>query len=248
MSSFREHAWRLVVLGCALLAFTARASAEEARGVLVGVDTTKNELHLDSRGRMRGTLTFALDDKTLVLFGSEKGTANDLKAGRRIRVEYQEDGNGQRIARVIHSPGRPAAAAPAKSAPVVASAGANAINGVLQRVARADREVVVIGPGAKGPETETTVAVPEAAKIVKEGKPSSLEALKEGDVVAIRVERRANNQVIALEVQAGPGAALSATPAAAERSRVVPRLRQALHLADELLRRMDPEDANGKKP
>ena len=53
---------------------------------------------------------------------------------------------------------RVVAASPAANVP----ANADAVTGVLRRVAYSDREVVVIGPGPKGTETETTVAVPEA--------------------------------------------------------------------------------------
>jgi hypothetical protein len=131
--------------------------------------------------------------------------------------------------------------------PNAATAG-DSVTGVLQRVARADREIVVVGPGSKGPETETTVAVPEAAKVAKEGKPSSLEELKEGDAVAVRVERR-DGKLTAVEVQAGPGAALpAATTPAPERGRMIPRLRQALRLTDEVLRHLDSGDGGGRDP
>jgi hypothetical protein len=252
MSRLRQTAVLLPGLAIALLVPAGRVVAEEVRGVVSGVDLSKHELRVDGRGPARGeTVTFTLDDKTLVLFGSQKGSAMDLNPGRRIRVEYEVAGDGTHIARVVRAAGRPLAARatpagritpaapPVATGPNAAATG-DAVTGVLQRVARADREIVVIGPGAKGPETETTVAVPEGAKVVKEGKPSSLENLKEGDAVAVRVERR-DGKLTAVEVQAGPGAALSAATPAPDRSQMIPRIRQALHMADEVLRHLDSQ-------
>jgi Cu/Ag efflux protein CusF len=246
MLNFRFTAALLAGLASALIA-TPGLAAEEVRGVIASVDPAKNELHLEGRGPARGaTLTFTLDDKTLVLFGAEKARAADLRAGRRVRIKYEQNANGQRIARVVRDIGRPPVAPVAATAPAAMAGSGDAITGVLRRVARADRELVVIGPGSTGPETETTVAVPEMAKVMKEGKPSSLEALKEGDAVAIRAERR-DGRLTALEVQAGPGAALSSAPAP-ERGRMVPRIRQALHLADEVLRHLDADEPDRPAP
>jgi hypothetical protein len=237
----------LAVAAGALLVPAGGAAAGEARGVVAAVDPAKKELRVDGRGADRGTtLTFTLDDKTLVLFGPDKAAPADLPVGRRVRVEFEEGPDGRRVARVVRARGRRPGPRPAATGPAPAAAAGDVVTGVLQRVARTDREVVVIGPGAKGPETETTVAVPEGAKVFKDGKPASLEALKEGDPAAIRVERK-GGRATALEVQAGPGAALSASPAP-ERRPVIPRLRQALHIADEVLRQLDPEDAGREGP
>jgi Domain of unknown function (DUF5666) len=242
------------VAGCAaivLIASDHRASAEEIHGVIAAVDAAKNELRVDGRGAVRGeSMSFTLDDKTLVLFGSEKASAADLRPGRRVRVEFERLGDGSRLARVIRATGRPPAppvakAAPgspgppgAKAAPASPAPPGDGISGVLQRVARTDREIVVIGPGPKGPETESTLSVPEGAKVVREGQPSSLDALKEGDAVAVRTEQR-DGRLSAVEIQAGPGATLSTAPPPQERGRVIQRLRQALHMADEVLKQMD---------
>ena len=65
------------------------------------------------------------------------------------------------------------------------------MTGVLQRVALTDREIVVIGPGAKGePELESILTVPEDARITKDAKPAKLEDLKEGERVVVRTEKR----------------------------------------------------------
>jgi cold shock CspA family protein len=228
------------------LVSASRAVGAEVRGTVASVDAAKNELKVEGRGAERGSmLVFALGDKTLVLFGSEKATVADLRPGRRVRVEFEETADGQKLARVIHAIGR-VPAQPVAATPALPMASGDAVTGVLQRVSRSDREVVVIGPGPKGAETESTVAVPEGTKIVKEGKPVSLESLKEGDAVAVRVERH-DGRLTALEMQAGPGATLSASPAP-ERGRLVPRVRQALHIADEVLKRLDAPDPDPKSP
>jgi cold shock CspA family protein len=239
---------RILLAALASLLIVSAARAGEVRGVVTAVDANKNELRVEGRGPARGaTRVFVLDDKTLVLFGSEKASAADLQPGRHVRVEFQEDRDGNRLARVVHASGRRPAPATAAPGPAPATPAADVVSGVLQRVSRADREIVVIGPGPKGPETETTLAVPESTKVVREGNSASLEALKEGDAVVVRVEKR-DGKSTAVEVQAGPGATLSANSQPSERSKAIPRLRQVLHIADEVLRRLDPEGGEPKKP
>src|SRR5205807_1837487 len=131
------------------------------------------------------------------------------------------------------------AARPAPAAPGAApGAAGSAVTGVLQRVARTDREVVVIGPGDRGPETETTVAVPEGTPVTRGGKEVGLEGLKEGDPVTVRAERRAG-RLTATALQVGPPApeaTVAQKPAMpAEREPVVPRVRRALKIADDVL-------------
>jgi hypothetical protein len=238
----------LAVLMSSLLFHSGRAVAGDMRGIVTAVDTTKNELRVEGRGAARGsTWSFVVDDKTLVLFGAEKAAAADLQPGRHVRVEFQENGAGTRLARVVHASGRRPAPAAAAPAPATATPAGDIVSGVLQRISRADREIVVIGPGPKGPETETTLAVPEGTKVVREGKSASLETLKEGDAVVVRVEKR-EGKATAVEVQAGPGATLSAAAPPAERGKAISRLRQVLHIADEVLRHMEPEGGDQKKP
>jgi hypothetical protein len=240
----------LAVLTSLLLVHSGRAVAGDMRGIVTAVDTTKNELRVEGRGAARGsTWSFVVDDKTLVLFGADKASTADLQPGRHVRVEFQDNGDGTRLARVVHASGRrpaPAAAAPAP-APATATPAGDVVRGVLQRISRADWEIVVIGPGPKGPETETTLAVPEGTKVAREGKSASLETLKEGDAVVVRVEKR-DGKATAVEVQAGPGATLSAAAPPTERGKAISRLRQVLHIADEVLRHMEPEGDDPKKP
>src|SRR5436309_13567177 len=84
---------------CVGLALTLTASAAEVRGRIVHVDLKKNELQIEGRRPVRGqSLTLTLDPQTQVLLGSQAGTLNDLTAGRRARITYEER-DGQRVAR-----------------------------------------------------------------------------------------------------------------------------------------------------
>jgi hypothetical protein len=211
-----------LVLG---LACGAAASADEVRGRIVGVDLDKHQVRIEGRARARGqTLTLLLDDKTQVMFGSQAATVADLTAGRRARVVYEER-DGKMVATAIRVLG----AAPARPA---AAADPNTVTGLLLRVAPTERELVVVRPGAKGPETETTVAVPEGVKILKGDKTLTIDVLKEGEQVTVKVDRRAGRPV-AVSVQVGP------LPAAAQRSDLIPRVRMALQIADMILQQME---------
>ena len=175
--------------------------------------------------------------KTQVLIGGQPAMLGDLAPGRRIRVEF-EVLDGHAVAQVIRAFGlglvqpRPQ---PQPDLPLPRKEG-DGVSGTLQRVALTDREVVVIGPGPKGPRTETTIAVPEGTSITKNGKPVAFDALKEGEAVTVKTEMR-KGRLTALAVQVGAVAA-TATPAMPPRP-LVPRLRQALKLADELLRELE---------
>jgi hypothetical protein len=210
------------------------AWADEVRGRIVGVDLDKHQVRIEGLARARGrTLTLLLDDKTQVSVGNQAATPADLAVGRRARVVY-EDRDGKKVATSIRVLGllraanRPAPAAPAD---------ANTVTGTLLRVAPTEREVVVVGPGPKGPETETTVTVPEGVKILKGDKALTIEVLKEGEQVTVKVDRRGGRPV-AVSVHVGPLPA----GAAAERPNVIPRLRMALQIADQILQQMDRQN------
>jgi hypothetical protein len=210
-----------LVLG--LVGVTA-ACADEVRGRIVGVDPDRHQLRIEGRGRFHGqTMTLQLDDKTQVSFGAQSAAVSDLAAGRRARVVF-EDRDGKKVATSVRVLGPlPASAAPA--------ADANTITGTLQRVAPTERELVVVGPGARGPETETTVTVPEGVKILKGDKALTIDVLKEGEQVTVKVDRGAGRPK-AVSVHVGP------LPAA-ERSDTIPRLRMALKIADMILQQME---------
>jgi hypothetical protein len=127
------------------------------------------------------------------------------------------------VVTAIHVNGRP----PTPPAP----ADGGALTGTLRRVAITDREIVVVGPGAKGPETETTVTVPETAKVTRDGRAIEFAELKEGEVVAVTAEKK-DGRWTAKAIQSG------AAPPSSE-SNVVPRVRLILRIVDGILQQME---------
>jgi hypothetical protein len=214
----------LLSLAVSLVASSALCAAE-VRGVIASVDVKRHELVLDKVRPKMPAQAFTLDDKTQVLFGRGAGTLNDLPVGRHVRVEFEER-DGKLVVTAIHVNGRP-------PAPPAAPADAGALTGTLRRVAVTDREIVVVGPGAKGPETETTVAVPESAKVTRDGKSVALGELTEGESVAVTAEKK-DGRWTATAIRAGAGAA-----APAPQSNVVPRVRLILRIVDGILQQME---------
>jgi hypothetical protein len=236
---------RFVLALIAGLTLAGAAPAEMVRGVVSRVDLDKKELQLEGRGRgLRGAeLTFILSDKTSVLFGDQAGVLSDLEPGRRVRIDFEATGAGN-SAQVIHVlNGRKPAAAdvpdvpPVPPVPAVPTDG-DALTGVLRRVGYSDREVVLIGPGAKGADAETTVSVPEAARIVKDGKDATLDDLKEGDGAAIQVEKK-DGRLSALSIQVGPGVAPAPE---SRRAKAISKVRKALQMVDQVLQGIEDRD------
>ena len=225
------------------LTLAGAASADVMRGVVARVDLDKKELQLEGRGRgIRGAVAiFSLSDATSVLFADQAGALSDLETGRRVRIDFEATAAGN-VALVVHVIGgrRPAAVPAVPAVPEVppVPTDGDALTGILRRVGYSDREVVLVGPGPKGAETETTVAVPEAARIVKDGKETTLDDLKEGDAVAVQVEQK-DGKPSALSIQMGPGVAPAAE---SPRPRAIPKIRKALQMVDQLLKGM--EDRN----
>jgi hypothetical protein len=206
------------------LVFVVPSAAAEFVGVVARVDAAKNELVVDGRGKTRGeAMTFLCDADTQVLFGKQAGMLADVPTGRHVRINYEPRDN-RMMARIVRVNG-------AKPKAAAATGDQGAITGVLRRVALTDREVVVIGPGPMGRVTETTVAVPEAARIMKGGKAATLESLKEDDPVTIVAEKR-DGRLTAMSVQVGPPA----------KSDSIEKLRLGLKIADFLLERMQKGD------
>jgi hypothetical protein len=217
------------------LFFVTAASAAEARGRIIQINAEKTELQLEARGPWRGSvLDLTLGPKTQIFIGGQPGTLSDLAPGRRVRVVFEQR-DGKSIARVIRSFGVRAAVTQSVPAAAPPKEG-DGVTGTLQRVALTDREVVVIGPGAKGPRTETTIAVPEKTPITRDGKDIAFEALKEGETVTVKTQSR-KGQLSALSIRVGQAAATASAPP--PRRALIPRLRQALKLADDLLRQME---------
>jgi Cu/Ag efflux protein CusF len=202
--------WAFVPVVLAILALAGLASADEIKGVINKVDADKKELVVEGRHGSRGLmLAFTVAKDTKITVGHQAGAMADLQSGEKVRVFY-ETRDGKRVALTVaaHGSKRPAAASPSSTSP----AGDNSVAGVLRRVARTDREIVVIGPGAQGAETETTLQVPEDVRITKDQKALKLDDLKEGEKVAVRTEKR-NGKLTAVAIAVGEGAA----PAAPER-------------------------------
>lgn len=187
-----------------LLLITA-ASADEARGRIIQINPDKKELRLEARRPQRGIqLDLKIDAKTQIFIGGQPAKLSDLSPGRRVRVAF-EMRDGKPTAQVIRSLGlnllQPQPAAPQPTAPKEGEG----VAGTLQRVASTDREIVVIGPGAKGAETETTIAVPEEAAITRAGKKITLDDLKEGETVTVKTESQ-KGKLTAASIQVGQAA------------------------------------------
>jgi 3-dehydroquinate synthase class II len=218
----------LVVLSISLTSF-----ADEVRGIISKVDSSGKQIVLEGRGRgARGVaLTLDLQKDTQIRFGSEAGEPSDLQPGEHVRVFY-EVRDGKRVALAVTVRG-----AKKKTAPV--PSGDNAVTGTLARVAVSDREIVVIGPGAKeGTDTETTFSVPEKAQITRDGKPIKFEDLKEGEQVAVKAEEQGGKKE-AQSIQVG-----AAKPPAVTAQQRIERLRAALKVADWLLGRVADRNNN----
>jgi Cu/Ag efflux protein CusF len=217
----------------------AAVSADEARGRIVEINPDKKEVRLEARGLQRGSmLDLKIDAKTKIFIGGQEATLKDLSPGRRIRVVF-EMRDGKPVAQVIRSLGLnllqppPPPAAP-KEAPALKEG--EGVSGTLQRVAVTDGEIVIVGPGAKGAETETTIQVPDDTPILRDGKKIAFDDLKEGEKATVKTEKR-KGKLTAVSIHVGQAA--GAAPAAPPRRNLIPRLRQALKMADEVLRQME---------
>jgi hypothetical protein len=218
---------------CLLLA--GRVVAAEAQGVITRIDPEKKEIAIEGRGADRAeAFTFVFDGDTKVLFPRQAGTIADLRTGRQMAIVY-ETRDSQNVARFIHVRGlKPILGnrtpTPTPTVPMANEPGVTA--GVLRRVGVTDREIVVIGPGASGKETETTFAVADNTTITRDGKPTTLDSLRENDAVRIRAEKR-DDKLVATEIQVGAAAA------AKPKSEFIPKLRLGLKIADAILQQME---------
>ena len=203
------------------LLFALAAPAAEIRGIIIKASADKKELMLEARGRgLRGrVMTFILNKDTQVLVGKQPGKLTDLAPGKRVRVVF-EDQDGERVAVLITLHAVPPALLPPPQ-------DTQGVSGTLRRVAVTDREIVVVRPDPKGgPEQETTLPVPDDAKITRDQKPIRLEDLREGESVVVQTETK-GGKLRARSIQAGarPGTA------APERG---DRVRQLLKIIDAL--------------
>jgi hypothetical protein len=181
---------RYLAVLAAVLMLAGAASAVEVRGVISKVDTDKKELILDGKGKDRGkSFTFPLTDDTRILLGSKAGTAADLSAGKRVRVDYEEH-DGKRTNVVIHALVlqllKGTESTPSPATPAAGGAG----SGTVRLINHEDREVVVVAGGGKGKEAETTLLVPKDVKVQRGDKATDLNELKEGETLSYEADQK----------------------------------------------------------
>jgi hypothetical protein len=223
----RAHRSALVLL--AGLGLCGAATGAEVRGRVVEVDLAKKQVQLARPVPRGGPTLLLVDADTRVLFGKKAADVADVPKGRRVRIFYEES-DGKAVAKVIRVPGRrPARPAPPPAGPPPKGTG---VTGTLRRVAYTERELVVVGPGPKGAETETIVRVPEKVRPTRDGKAISFNDLREGEQATVFVERR-DGRAVATAIQIG------AAPAARPRSDILRRVRLGLRLAERVLEQMD---------
>ena len=107
----------------------------------------KKQLVLEGRGLgLRGTvLVFALAPDVQVMCGDQPAAPVDVAVGRRVRVEFEANGDRQ-IALTIQGLGGPCLVVAPPAMPAWPPNG-DALSGVLRHVGYSDREVVLVGPG-----------------------------------------------------------------------------------------------------
>jgi hypothetical protein len=206
----------LAMVPLCILAFSLGAQAAEVRGTIGKIDLDKNELLVEARrpGVRGTTLPLHVDRDTQVLFGRQAGKLSELAPGRRVRVVY-ETSDKQNVAQVIHVTG---------ARPDVPAGADNELTGTVQRIAPTEREMVLVGPGARGAATETTLTVAEGAPIKRGDQVIKLEDLKPGERLVVRVDKR-DGKVTA-----------SALEVMAKKDELdLAKLRQYLKMADQLL-------------
>ena len=222
----------------AILCMGFAAAAAEVRGVIVKMDPKNHELVIEGRGRgLRGSeLTFMLDKETAIFSGKDPAKESDLTPGKRVRIVYERQA-GERVAVRITVHGA-ALAELAKQAPGEGIKPAvndpNTISGVLRRVAQTDREIVVFGS-----DKETTIFVPESAKITRDQKTIRLEDLKEGNQVAVQIEKKDGHETIARSIQVGAVVTSAKMPGPRSRSDGIDTARRVLKIIESFLDNVD---------
>ena len=221
-----------------LLAGAAPIGADELRGVIVRVDLARRELQIEGRGPGRHglALSFALGKDTRVRFGREEGALSEVNPGRRVRVTFDVQGKTMRALTVRVLGIRPIA----RAGKMPAETDKDSVAGVLQRVSYAERELIVIGPGPQGPETETILAVPKNVRVTQDGKVIPFDELKDGRQAVVRTAKR-DGRLLATTIQVG-----APVPEEAARGNRLARLRRLLKIADQVLEMA--EDLSGNRP
>jgi hypothetical protein len=142
----------------------------------------------------------------------------------------------------------PAAGSPPATPMAPAVSVPNGIGGILRRVSRTDRELVILGdPGPGKPPSETTVFVPNEARIIRNQRAITLDDLREGEAVVVAAQPK-DGRLEAQSVTIGqPGPAV-AGPATAplpvqqmSQDSKIARIREALKLLDGILEQIDAQ-------
>ena len=149
------------------------------------------------------------------------------------------------------------------AAPGVANGG---IGGILRRVSRTDRELVVIGnPGPGKPPIETTVFVPLQATITRDQRDIPFDDLKEGEAVVVAAQNkdgRLEAQSVTIGQPAVSGAAPpvpapvpqvpvqpipqgAVQPMPADNNKIA-KLREVLRVLDGILEQLDQQKGPGR--
>jgi len=258
--------WPLALVG--VLIGAGLAAAADVRGVLTRYDADKKELVIDARGPgVRGTSwTFRLASDAAITLGQEMGTTADLVPGKHVRVSYTER-DGQRIATTVHvfavlktlqklldglqppapQPAPVPAAPPVEQLPATprppgpvgkAPGLVEGQVGVLRRVAYTEREIILASAAADGKESYVVLAVPVDARVMRDGKETAFDTLKEGERATVRIESR-NGKACATAIAVGQGGlppqTRSAVPAAPN---CFAEARRALAIADQVLEQL----------
>jgi hypothetical protein len=215
------------------------AHAAEFRGVIRRVDPARKEVTVEGRGKpYRGsTVVFAMDQGTRILVAGQPAAIADLVIGKHVRVTFDQN-QGPPIARTIKVIGLPPLDVPSPAlAPAPTTDDPNAVAGTLRRIARTEPEIVVVSAGKSGgAEKETTISVPEAARILRDQKPIRYADLHEGEGVLVRTEKK-DGQLLAKSIEAGtPAAGAAAAPGG---DRKIERLRSLLKMIDGFLQMAD---------
>lgn len=105
----------------------------------------------------------------------------------------------------------PPGAAPAPGQVAPAQLPTTGLRGALRRIAPTEREIIVAAQGPAG-EQYAVFAVPDTARILRDGQPIAFEALRPEEPAVVRGEKR-NGKLTAVTVQVGQVAPEAAAPA-----------------------------------
>lgn len=187
------------------------------------------EIQVDVDASWGLALDFILGRDAPVRIKSGPRKQGEKGARVRVRVEHRRGGKVD-VDVNIPTPQR-------GPAPVGLPADGNSLAGVLQSISLTEREIILVGLGPNGGrEVETTLLVPEEAKVTRDQKTIQLEDLKEGERVVVRTDTVKGKKVVQ-SIQAGEGAMVGAGNP--------DRLSQALNLA-ELILNLINQQRNGK--